>query len=66
MQVKAIRVLAALATWLVISPLSVSAQEVIFIVRHSDPPTALSFDEIQDETPLSESGNSGPRCWRSD
>ena len=56
MQVKAIRVLAALATWLMIWPLSVSAQEVIFIVRHSDPPTALSLDEIQDETPLSESG----------
>ena len=56
MQIKAVRVLTALATWLVIWPFSVSAQEVIFIVRHSDPPTALSFDEIQDETPLSESG----------
>ena len=56
MQVKAIRVLAALATWLVIWPLSVNAQEVICIVRHSDPPTVLSLDEIQDDTPLSESG----------
>jgi broad specificity phosphatase PhoE len=33
-----------------------SAQEAIFIVRHTDPPPILSFDEILDETPLSESG----------
>jgi broad specificity phosphatase PhoE len=33
-----------------------SAQEAIFIVRHTDPPPVLSFDEILDETPLSESG----------
>jgi broad specificity phosphatase PhoE len=33
-----------------------SAQEAIFVVRHSDPPPMLSLDEILDETPLSESG----------
>jgi broad specificity phosphatase PhoE len=33
-----------------------SAQEAIFIARHTDPPPVLSFDEILDETPLSESG----------
>jgi broad specificity phosphatase PhoE len=33
-----------------------SAQEAIFVVRHSDPPPVLRFDEILDETPLSESG----------
>ena len=32
------------------------AQEVIFLVRHTDPPPLLSMDEILDETPLSESG----------
>ena len=37
-------------------PHSVSAQEVIYIVRHSDPPSTLNLDEILDETPLSESG----------
>ena len=33
-----------------------SAQEAIFVVRHTDPPPILSLDEILDETPLSESG----------
>jgi broad specificity phosphatase PhoE len=33
-----------------------SAQEAIFVVRHTDPPPILSFDEILDETPLSETG----------
>jgi hypothetical protein len=28
----------------------------LYIVRHSDPPSTLSLDEILDETPLSESG----------
>jgi hypothetical protein len=32
------------------------AQEVVFVVRHSDPPATLSFDEILDATPLSDSG----------
>jgi broad specificity phosphatase PhoE len=56
MKIKAIGVLAALAAWMLAWPLSVSAQEVIFIVRHTDPPTFLNLDEIKDETPLSESG----------
>jgi broad specificity phosphatase PhoE len=33
-----------------------SAQEAIFVVRHTDQPPILSIDEILDETPLSESG----------
>ncbi len=33
----------------------VSAQEAIYIVRHSDPPSTLKLDEIY-ETPLSEFG----------
>lgn len=56
MGIKAIGVFTALATWMLAWPLSVSAQEAIFIVRHSDPPTFLNLDEIKDETPLSESG----------
>jgi broad specificity phosphatase PhoE len=33
-----------------------SAQEAVFVVRHSDPPPMLRVDEILNETPLSESG----------
>ena len=33
-----------------------SAQEAIFVVRHSDPPPMLRLDDISDDTPLSESG----------
>jgi hypothetical protein len=33
-----------------------SAQEAIFVVRHSDPPPMLRIDEIRDDTPLSDSG----------
>ena len=56
MRSKFIGVLAAIAAGLLAWPLSVGAQEMIFVVRHSDPPQYLSFDEIQDDTPLSESG----------
>ena len=38
------------------APLLPGAQEVVFVVRHSDPPATLSLDEILDETPLSDSG----------
>ena len=40
--------------WLI--PLSSVAQEVVFVVRHSDPPPMLRIDEIREDTPLSESG----------
>lgn len=56
MTIKATGLLVALAAWMLAWPISVAAQEVIFIVRHSDPPTVLNLDEIKDETPLSESG----------
>lgn len=56
MRLRAIGVRAAFFTCILAWPLSVSAQEAIFVVRHSDPPSMLSFDEILDETPLSESG----------
>ena len=56
MRSKTIAVLTAIAICIVAWPLSVGAQEMIFIVRHSDPPTYLNLDEIQDDTPLSESG----------
>jgi broad specificity phosphatase PhoE len=56
MTLKANGLLVALAAWILAWPISVAAQEAIFIVRHSDPPTVLSLDEIKDETPLSESG----------
>jgi broad specificity phosphatase PhoE len=49
-------VLAAFAACMLAWPFSVGAQEAVFVVRHSDPPSTLSFDEILDETPLSESG----------
>ena len=53
---RAIGFLIGLAAGILVSPYSVSAQEVIYIVRHSDPPSTLNLDEILDETPLSESG----------
>ena len=56
MRLISIGVSAAIATCALAWSLSASAQEVIFVVRHSDPPQYLSFDEIQDDTPLSESG----------
>ncbi|MGH6894032.1 MAG: hypothetical protein ACREEP_17440, partial [Dongiaceae bacterium] len=56
MKIKAIGILVALATGILAWPFSVNAQEAIFVVRHSDPPTFLNLDEIKDETPLSESG----------
>jgi broad specificity phosphatase PhoE len=56
MEIKSIWPLAVLAAWILSWPLSVCAQEAIFVVRHSDPPTYLNLDEIKDETPLSESG----------
>jgi broad specificity phosphatase PhoE len=56
MGLRAVGVLTAFVTCILAWPLSVNAQEAIFIVRHSDPPPFLSLDEIKDETPLSESG----------
>jgi broad specificity phosphatase PhoE len=53
---KAIGILAAFTAFILAWPLSVGAQEAIFVVRHSDPPPFLNLDEITDETPLSESG----------
>jgi broad specificity phosphatase PhoE len=53
---RAIGFLIGLTVGILLSPHAVDAQEVIYIVRHSDPPSTLSFDEILDETPLSESG----------
>ena len=37
-------------------PPSATAQETVFIVRHTDPPPMLRIDEIREDTPLSESG----------
>ena len=51
-----IRFLVGLTAGALLLSHSVSAQEVIYIVRHSDPPSTLNLDEILDETPLSESG----------
>lgn len=56
MRFKVIGVLAAFAACVLAMPQLVGAQEAVFVVRHSDPPSTLSFDEILDETPLSESG----------
>lgn len=56
MKSRAIRFLIGLAAAILVSPGLAEAQEAIFVVRHSDPPANLSFDEILDETPLSESG----------
>ena len=53
---RAIRILIGSAVGLTVLPHLISAQEVIFVVRHSDPPSTLNLDEILDETPLSESG----------
>jgi Phosphohistidine phosphatase SixA len=61
MKIKYIGILAVLAAGMLTCPLSVGAQEVIFIVRHSDPPAVLNLDEIKDETPLSESGQQRAR-----
>ena len=56
MAMRAIRLLIGLAAGILVSPYSVTAQDVVYIVRHSDPPSTLNLDEILDETPLSESG----------
>ena len=56
MELRAIRLLISLAAGILVLPHSVDAQEVIYLVRHSDPPSTLNLDEILDETPLSESG----------
>ena len=56
MELRAIRLLISLAAGILVSPHSVDAQEVIYLVRHSDPPSTLNLDEILDKTPLSESG----------
>ncbi|TIL97246.1 MAG: histidine phosphatase family protein [Mesorhizobium sp.] len=56
MGARAIRFLVGLAAGLLVLPHPVGAQDVIYIVRHSDPPSTLNLDEILDETPLSESG----------
>ena len=56
MGVMAIRLLVGLAAGILVFCQPVNAQEVIYIVRHSDPPSTLNLDEILDETPLSESG----------
>ncbi|WP_457299734.1 SixA phosphatase family protein [Phyllobacterium sp. P5_D12] len=51
MGVKAIRLLVGLAAGILVFCQSGNAQEVIYIVRHSDPPSTLNLDEILDETP---------------
>ena len=56
MRSRAIGFLIGLAAGVLLLPQAVSAQEAIYIVRHSDPPSTLNLDEILDETPLSESG----------
>ena len=48
--------LIGLAAGILVSLQLASAQEAIFLVRHSDPPSTLNLDEILDETPLSDSG----------
>ena len=53
---RAIGFLIGLTVGILLLPHVAGAQEVIYIVRHSDPPSTLNFDEILDETPLSESG----------
>jgi broad specificity phosphatase PhoE len=58
---RAIRFLIGFAVGILLSCHLASAQEAIFVVRHSDPPATLSFDEILDETPLSESGQQRAR-----
>ena len=56
MRSRAVGFLIGLAVGILLLPQAVSAQEAIYIVRHSDPPSTLNLDEILDETPLSESG----------
>jgi broad specificity phosphatase PhoE len=56
MSFKAIGFLIGFAATITAPSTLVSAQQAIFVVRHSDPPPTLSLDEIRDETPLSESG----------
>ena len=56
MEMRSMWLLAGLAAGLFLSPNLARAQDAIFVVRHSDPPATLSFDEILNETPLSESG----------
>jgi broad specificity phosphatase PhoE len=56
MRLRAIGMLTVLAVSVLASPLPSSAQEAIFVVRHSDPPPMLRLDDIGDDTPLSESG----------
>ena len=56
MQSRAIGLLIGLAVGILLLPQAVSAQQAIYIVRHTDPPSTLNLDEILDETPLSESG----------
>src|SRR5262245_44082889 len=53
---RGVRFLVGLAAGALLLPDPAAAQEVIYIVRHSDPPSTLNLDEILDETPLSESG----------
>lgn len=55
------RFLTGFAAGILISLQLASAQEAIFLVRHSDPPSTLNLDEILDETPLSESGQQRAR-----
>jgi broad specificity phosphatase PhoE len=64
MESRVIRFLIGLAAGALLLPHSVSAQEVIYIVRHSDPPSTLNLDEILDETPLSESGQQRAKMLR--
>ena len=52
MRSRAIGFLIGFAVGIVLLPHAVSAQEAIYIVRHSDPPSTLNLDEILDETPL--------------
>lgn len=61
MEARTLRLLIGLAAGSLVLPQSVGAQEAIYIVRHTDPPTTLSLDEIRDETPLSESGQQRAR-----
>ena len=53
---RAIRFLIGFAAGALLLLHAANAQEAIYIVRHSDPPSTLNLDEILDETPLSESG----------
>ena len=52
MRSRVIGFLIGLAVGILLLPQAVSAQEAIYIVRHSDPPSTLNLDEILDETPL--------------